>query len=140
MRARRPDFLHPHLRKVLLDPILHPLAVVGGGAVLLDDVMMISGYLSASFQHYILIFVLEIFKLSFNIVNSALIDVSIAHFLFHGTSGAESTYCHGSCSFLLIQLCSNVYYCFYLCFGRQLRRFEAKEFIKNIFFNATVKL
>ncbi len=83
-----------------------------------------------------LIIVLEMFKLSFNIVNSAFIDVSIAHFLFHGTSGAKSTYCHA----LLIQLCSNVYYCFYLCFGRQLRRFEAKEFILKKFFNATVKL
>ncbi len=69
------------------------------------------------------------FKLSFNIVNSALTDVFIGHFLFHGTSGAKYTYCHCSSSFLLIQLCSNVYYCFYLCFGRQLRRFEAKEFI-----------
>jgi hypothetical protein len=74
------------------------------------------------------------FKLSFNIVNSALIDVSIAHYLFHGTSGAKSTYYHGSCSFLLIQLCSNVCYCFYLCFSRQMRQLEAKELIKKMFF------
>ena len=49
-RARRPDLLHPHLRKVLLEPALHPLAVVGRGAILLEDVTVISGYLSASFD------------------------------------------------------------------------------------------
>jgi len=41
------------------------------------------------------------FKLYCNIVNSALIDVSIAHYLFHGTSGGKSTYYHGSWSFPL---------------------------------------
>jgi hypothetical protein len=29
--------------------------------------------------------------------------------------------------------------CFYLGFGRQLRRFCGKKIIKNLFFNATVK-
>jgi hypothetical protein len=49
-RARRPDLLHPHLRKVPLGPVMHPLAVLGRGAILLKDVMAISGYLSASFD------------------------------------------------------------------------------------------
>ncbi len=49
-RAGRPDLLHPHLRKVLLGPVLHPLAVVGRSAVLMAAVMAISGYLRASFD------------------------------------------------------------------------------------------
>ncbi len=81
----------------------------------------------------------NLIKLSFSIVNSAFIDVSIAHNLFHGTSGAKSTDYHGSCSFLLIHLCWNVSFCSYLCFSRQLRWFGAKELIKKYFFNATVK-
>jgi hypothetical protein len=54
--------------------------------------------------------------------------------LFHGTSGAKSRDCPFSCAFLLIHLCSNVSECFYLCFGKQLRRFCAKELIKKIVF------
>jgi hypothetical protein len=34
--ARRPDLLHSHLRKALLEPVLHPLAVLGRSAVLLE--------------------------------------------------------------------------------------------------------
>ncbi len=49
-RAGRPDLLLLHLPKVLLEPFLHPLAVVGRGAVLLEDVMVISRYPSASFD------------------------------------------------------------------------------------------
>jgi hypothetical protein len=47
---------------------------------------------------------IKFFKLSFNIVNSDLIDVSIAHNLFHGTPDAKSADYHGSYSFLLIHL------------------------------------
>jgi hypothetical protein len=49
-RAGRPDLLLLHLLKVLLEPFLHPLAVVGRGAVLLEDVMVISRYPCASFD------------------------------------------------------------------------------------------
>ncbi len=48
--ARRPDLLHPHLRKGFLEPALHPLAVLGRAAVLLEAVMGISSYVSASFD------------------------------------------------------------------------------------------
>jgi hypothetical protein len=34
--ARRPDLLHLHLCKALLGPVLHPLAVLGRNAVLLE--------------------------------------------------------------------------------------------------------
>ncbi len=34
-QAGKPDLLHPHLRKVLFEPVLHPLAVLGRAAVLL---------------------------------------------------------------------------------------------------------
>ena len=54
--------------------------------------------------------------------------------LFHGMSGAKSAYYHGSCSFLSIYLCWNVSFCFYLCFGTQLRRFGAKEIIEKVIF------
>jgi hypothetical protein len=56
-RAGRPDLLLLHLHKVLLEPFLHPLAVVGRDAR--KDVMVISRYPSASFRHYPLKFVLE---------------------------------------------------------------------------------
>jgi hypothetical protein len=59
---------------------------------------------------------------------------------FHGMSGAKSADYHGSCSFLSIYLCWNVSFCFYLCFGTQLRRLGAKEFFKKVIFNATGKL
>jgi hypothetical protein len=49
-QAGKPDLLHPHLRKVLFEPVLHPLAVLGRAAVLLEDVRVISRYLSASFD------------------------------------------------------------------------------------------
>ncbi len=41
MRARGPDLLHPHLRKVLLEPALHLLAVMD---ILLQDVMVLTGF------------------------------------------------------------------------------------------------
>jgi hypothetical protein len=81
-----------------------------------------------------------IFQTFFNIVNTTLIDVSIANNLIHGISGAKSADCHGSCSFLLIHLYWYVSFCFYLCFSRQLRQFGAKKLIKKIIFNATVKV
>ncbi len=49
-RARRPDLLHPHLCKSLLDPVLHPVAVLGRSAILMADVIVISSYVSASFD------------------------------------------------------------------------------------------
>ncbi len=49
-RAKSLDLLHPHLRKVLLEPVLHPLAVVSKGTVLMEAAMAISVYLSASFD------------------------------------------------------------------------------------------
>ncbi len=49
-QAGKPDLLPPHLRKVLFEPVLHSLAVLGRAAVLLEDVMGISSYLSASFD------------------------------------------------------------------------------------------
>jgi hypothetical protein len=48
-RARRTNLLLPLLRKVL-EPVLHPLAVLVRGAILLEDVIGISSYLSASFD------------------------------------------------------------------------------------------
>jgi hypothetical protein len=47
---------------------------------------------------------------------------------------------HCSCSFLSIHLYWNVSFCFYLCFSRQLKRFGAKKLISKIIFNATVKV
>jgi hypothetical protein len=44
----RLDLLHPHLRKPILESVLHPFAVLGRSAVLLEDVMVISSYVSAS--------------------------------------------------------------------------------------------
>jgi hypothetical protein len=49
-RAGRPDLLLLHLPKVPLEPFLHPFAVVDRGAVLLEDVMVISRYPSVSFD------------------------------------------------------------------------------------------
>ena len=67
----------------------------------------------------------KIFQTFFNFVNSALIDVSIAHNLFHGASGAKAANHHGYWSFLLIHLCRNVSFCYHLCFSWQLRWFGA---------------
>jgi hypothetical protein len=52
-RAGRPDPLLLHLRSLLKDlhePVLHPLALVGKGAIQLTDLMVISSYLSASYD------------------------------------------------------------------------------------------
>ena len=49
-RARRTNLLLPLLCKVSFEPVLHPLAVLGRGAILLGDVMVISSYLNASFD------------------------------------------------------------------------------------------
>jgi hypothetical protein len=46
----RPDLLHTHLRKPILELVLLPFAVLGRSAVLLEDVMVISSYVSASFD------------------------------------------------------------------------------------------
>ncbi len=50
-RARRTNLLLPHLRKVLLEPVLHPLAILGRDAILLEDVMVISSYPSTLSSH-----------------------------------------------------------------------------------------
>ncbi len=60
--------------------------------------------------------------------------------LFHGMSGAKSADYHGSCSFLSIYLCWNESFCFYLCFGTQLRWLGTKEFFKKVTFYVTMKL
>jgi hypothetical protein len=36
-QAGKPVLLHPHLRKVLFEPVLHPLAALGRAVVLLGD-------------------------------------------------------------------------------------------------------
>jgi hypothetical protein len=59
-QAGTPDLLYPHLCKVLFEPVLHPLAVLGRAAVLLEDVMGISSYLSAILRHNLIIFALFI--------------------------------------------------------------------------------
>jgi hypothetical protein len=41
----RPDLLYSHLCKPILEPVLHPFAVFGRSAVLLEDVMVIYSYL-----------------------------------------------------------------------------------------------
>ncbi len=122
-----------------MSPNLRPLAVVGRVAFLLEDIMVISSYLSTSFHtivSYLPCSSWLTFQTFFSIVNSAIFDVSIAH----NSPGAKSADYHGSCCFLLIHLCRNVSFCFYLCFDRQLRRFGAKEIFKKIIFNVTVKL
>ncbi len=74
------------------------------------------------------------------ILNSILIEVSIAHCFIHGMSGVKSEYYPCSCSSLLISLCRYVSFCFSLWFSWQLRQFGAKELIKIWFFNAMTKL
>jgi hypothetical protein len=107
----------------------------GGGVpaeVLGDELVQAGGqdgYLSLLKLYKQILQKQEIFQTFFNIVNTALIDVSIADNLFHGMSGAMSADYHCSCSFLLIHLYWNVPFCFYLCFIRQLRRFGAKKLI-----------
>jgi hypothetical protein len=52
-RAGKPDPLLLHLRSLLKDlhqPVLHPLAFVGKGAIQLTDLMVISSYLSVSYD------------------------------------------------------------------------------------------
>ncbi len=50
----------------------------------------------------------------FTIVISVLIEVSIAHNLFYGTSGAKLEDCPCSCSFLLIHFYRNVSFSFFM--------------------------
>jgi len=63
-----------------------------------------------------------------------LIEVSVAHNLFHGTSVAKPGDSPCSCSFLLIHLCRNVSVSFCLWLGKHLVRYGTKESIKNIIF------
>jgi hypothetical protein len=46
--ARRPDLLHSHLRKALLEPVLHPLAVLGRSAVLLRLILVLEMFISCA--------------------------------------------------------------------------------------------
>jgi hypothetical protein len=55
-RAVRPDLLLLHLPKVLLEPVLHPLAVVGRGAGRCNGDFQVS---KCILRHYPLKFVLE---------------------------------------------------------------------------------
>jgi hypothetical protein len=74
--------LHPHLRKVLFEPVLHPLAVLGRAAVLLGDFQLSKYHPSIQSSHICPVHLDKFFKLFFSIVSSALFDVSIAHNLF----------------------------------------------------------
>jgi hypothetical protein len=59
--ARRPDLLHPHLRKALLEPALHPLAVLGRIACPAGSCNGDFKLCKCILRHYRLIFVLEMF-------------------------------------------------------------------------------
>ncbi len=118
--AGRPDLLIPHLHEVLLEPILRPLAVAGRVACALCAELFPCSYLpcfhkltrisrSSRCNKFV--------KGPFIIVNSVLIEVSVAHSFIHGTSGVKSEYYPGSCSSLLINLCGNVSFCFCLWFS-----------------------
>jgi hypothetical protein len=81
-QAVKPDLLHPHVRKVLFEPVLHPLAVLGKAAVLLGDFQLSKYHPSTQSSHICPVHLDKFFKLFFSIVSSALFDVSIAHNLF----------------------------------------------------------
>ncbi len=69
-------------RKVLFEPVLHPLAVLGGAAVLLGDFQLSKYHPSIQSSHICPVHLDKFFKHFFSIVSSALFDVSIAHNLF----------------------------------------------------------
>ena len=115
--AGRPDLLLPHLHKVLLEPVLRPLAVVGRVACALCAGLFPCSYLSYSHK------ICRISRSStsnkfveppFIILNSVLIEVSIAHCFIHGMSGVKSEYYPCSCSSLLINLCRYMSFCYSL--------------------------
>ena len=81
-QAGKPDLLHPHLHKILFEPVLHPLAVLGRAAVLLGDFQLSKYHPSIQSSHICPVHLDKFFKLFFSIVSSALFDVSIAHNLF----------------------------------------------------------
>jgi hypothetical protein len=111
----------PYHRKILFEPVLHPLAILGRAAVLPEDVMGISSYLIASFDTVFSYLLCS----SFSIVSRALFYVSIAHNLYAVRPARSSQIITAlNCNFLLIYLWWNVSFCFYLCFDRQLRRFR----------------
>ncbi len=76
----------------------------------------------------------------FFIINSFFSEISIAHNLFHSTSGAKYGEWPCFCGFLLVHLCQNASVSFYLWFSKQPRWFGAKESVKNVIFNAIAKL
>jgi hypothetical protein len=92
--------------------LLHPGGGGGeeGPAVVPGDELVQAGFFLLKLYQQILQ-KQSIFQTFFNIVNTALIDVSIANNLFHGMSGAKSADYHGSCSFLSIHLFWNVSFC-----------------------------
>ncbi len=49
--AGKPDLLFPHLRRVLLEPVLHPVAVLGRAAVLLGDFQLSKYHPSTQSSH-----------------------------------------------------------------------------------------
>jgi hypothetical protein len=81
-QAGKPDLLHLHLRKVLFEPVLHPLAVLGRAAVLLGDFQLSKYHPLIQSSHICPVHLDKFVKLFFSIVSSALFDVSIAHNLF----------------------------------------------------------
>jgi hypothetical protein len=50
-QAGKPDLLNPHLRKVLFEPVLHHLAVLGKAAVLLEDFQLSKYHPSTQSSH-----------------------------------------------------------------------------------------
>ncbi len=62
-QAGKPDLLHPHLRMVLFQPVLHPLAVLGRAAVLLGDFQLSKYHPSTQSSHICPVHLDYIFKL-----------------------------------------------------------------------------
>jgi hypothetical protein len=62
-QAGKPDLLHPHLRKVLFEPVLHPLAVLGRAAVLLGDLQLSKYHPSIQSSHICPVHLDKFFKL-----------------------------------------------------------------------------
>ncbi len=72
--------------------------------------------------------------LPLNIINSVLLDVSVAHNLLPSPSGVKSGDSSSFWRSLLIHLCRNVSVYCYILFGKQLRWFAAKEWIEKMIF------
>jgi hypothetical protein len=91
-------FVHPStLSSHICSGNVHLLRLGGGGGGDLPRILvMSSSRLAARTAPFLPVKTIDppeginYMKLSFSIVNSALIDVSITHNLFHGTSGANS--------------------------------------------------